>query len=196
MSNSVEDMLKGEKLRYRMANTLRLPACFTIRFRLLNANIEQYMWPYMAGAMETGTWCKVRVGDGDDCDPANRTFHFSSENPEPYEIVHEATHMLIWATHVGQTIQTVVHEAAAYLAEKLFTLYSGESDNLSNQPHLARPLAQLAEFVKVNTKDGKANVVCPPALVGQVIAILSGNRTAQNMNQGIRQTGIGEWWKS
>jgi hypothetical protein len=32
--------------------------------------------------------------------------------------------------------------------------------------------------------------------VGQVIAILSGNRTAQNMNQGIRQTGIGEWWKS
>jgi hypothetical protein len=104
--------------------------------------------------------------------------------------------MLIWATHVGQTIQTVVHEAAAYLAEKLFTLYSGESDNLSNQPHLARPLAQLAEFVKVNTKDGKANVVCPPALVGQVIAILSGNRSVQNMNQGIRQTGIGEWWKS
>jgi hypothetical protein len=196
MSYSFEDVVKQTKLRYRMVRILRTQACFRIRFRMLNVGIDSYMWPGLATAIENGTWCNVFIGDGNDCDPANKSFYFSSENPRRFEIVHEATHMLIWATHVGAIITTGVHEAAAYLAECLFTLYFGDKEDLSTQPHLAPPLFELATFVKDHTRDGKPSVVCNPASVNNIIAILSSNKSTQDMNQGIRQTGIGEWWKS
>jgi hypothetical protein len=67
---------------------------------------------------------------------------------------------------------------------------------LSNQPHLARPLFELATFVKDHTQVGKPSVVCNPACVLNIIAILCANSFGQDMSQGICQTGIGEWWKS
>jgi hypothetical protein len=48
-----------------------------------------------------------------------------------------------------------------------------------------------------NTQDGKANVVCPPPLVNDVIAILTANKSTQNMSEELLQEGIaaGELWK-
>ena len=172
MGESFEDVCKREELRYRIVRILRSQECFKIRFKLVNVSIEPWMWPGLANAIETGTWCKVRIGDGDDFDFPN-TFHFATARPERFEIVHEVTHMMIWATHVGKTIQTGVHEAAAYLAEALFTLYSGDQDNLNTQPHLAYPLFQLATSVKNNTRIGRPSVVCDPTSVMNIIAILT-----------------------
>jgi hypothetical protein len=179
-----------------MERILRSQDCFKIRFRLMNVGIDSYMWPYVADVIATGTWLNVSIGGGNGYDPKTQNVSFSDDNPSPSVIVHEATHILINATHVNKTIRTGVGEAAAYLAEYLFALYSGDEDNWSGQPHLERPLSQLANFVKDYTIKGKASVVCPPAWVNYIIAILKANAVGQDMDKELLQTGIGDPSKS
>jgi hypothetical protein len=187
--------MAGEKMRYWIPYILRLAACFKIHFKLLNVDIHSWMWPFMANAIEYGTWCKVEIGGGNGFDGSERTFHFADEHPRPWEVVHEATHALIWVTHKGQDIRTGTHEAAAYLAETLFTIYDMEpegSHDWSTQPRLEGPMTVLANAVVAGSKQG-SHVVCSPPLVHNIIAVLRHNARGQDLDEVKHQYGIHDW---
>jgi hypothetical protein len=194
---SFADVSRREKCRYYIAEVLRLLPCYQIRFALRGVNIQSWMWPFVANAIEWGAWCNVEFGNGDGFDFDTMTFHFDRFYPSRPTVVHEATHCLIWATHKGKKIKTETHEAAAYLAEKLFTLNSKDHYDLdlSGQPHLERSrLSELAQFVKKGTKDGKPNVRCDdvPALLNEVITAVRTDARAQDPDEVRVQGGVGE----
>jgi hypothetical protein len=132
------------------------------------------MYLYLAGALLNDT-VHLCTGDGDGYDDKTNTLTFSSEDPARVTVAHEATHAIIDGTHVGKTITTGNHEAAAFLAEALFDLYSGDGDNVNNSvPHLARPLYRVAEQVQAfNSQNPNGLFHCHPADLGDIIRTMA-----------------------
>jgi len=169
-----------DKLQSRVLAVIRSQECLQIRFRLGNVGIQRYMYPYLAGAILNGN-VHVCTGDGsgyEDKDSGTttpNTITLDSDNPDRCKIVHEATHAIIDGTHVGKAITTGHHEAAAFLAEALFCLYSGDDDNVNySVPHLAPPLFDLARQVQAfNARNPNGLYHCPPGDVGGIIALMA-----------------------
>lgn len=132
----------------KVQRTLRSKECFAIRFQLDNIRIQTYMYSYIVQAI-VANQIRVRVGDGNHYDDRTNphTLTLESGDPPSRTIVHEATHAVIDATHKGQKHSRGANEAAAFLAEAIYGLYTGESMGQEFPGHFARTLYQLAEKV-------------------------------------------------
>jgi hypothetical protein len=182
-----------DKLRSRVLAAIRTPECLQIRFRIGNVGIQRYMYLYLAGAIEADK-VHVDTGDAPRYKHETNTLTYPSDNPERPTIVHEATHAVIDGTHKGKTITRGNHEAAAFLAEALFVLYSDDDDNVNNSvPHLAPTLFRVAEQVKAfNSQNPNGLFHCHPADLAVIIAIMSAAPFARDMSETETMSGWGD----
>ena len=147
-----------DQLHSRVLNVIRTKECLQIRFRIGNVAIERYMYLYLAGAIQDDK-VTVCVGDGHSYNDSSNTIMLNSSDADRVAIVHEATHAVIDGTHRGTTITRGNHEAAAYLAEALFSLYSGDDDNVNySVPHLAPPL--LTRKIQADYSSARQRISC------------------------------------
>jgi len=106
----------------------------------------------------------VELGGGNGYDPDSDppAIHWELLKVPPKAIVHEATHAVINATHVGSAITKATHEAAAYLAESMFELLSGR-DPQTDVALLTGPATRLAQSaIDFNESNPNATFTCPP----------------------------------
>src|SRR6478735_6077685 len=121
---------EGERrLMQKVDRTLKSKECFAIRFRLDNIGIQTYMYMYIVQAIRENR-IHLEIGDGDHYDDTTNphTLTLGSADVPARTIVHEATHAVIDATHKGQKLSRGSNEVAAFLAESIYGLYTGESD--------------------------------------------------------------------
>src|SRR5262249_5947427 len=139
------------EIRARIGRVLKTNACAQIRFRLRNIYIGRFMFNYIAGMIENGS-VNITTGDTPYYDIDTNTLKISGSATEA-EIVHESTHILINATHQGQTMRRGDHETAAYLSAALWAMYSGNEVPVE-VPHMDAAVRRLAkkilEFNKTN----------------------------------------------
>src|SRR2546423_8403338 len=117
------------RLRSRAENVLSSPACRAVRFRLDNVAIQTFMYSTIANAIREDR-VHMRIGRSRHYDHLTNTIWLDTADVPPYVIVHEATHAVLDATHVGQNITVGTHEAAAYLAETVYALNAGDSTHV------------------------------------------------------------------
>jgi hypothetical protein len=181
------------QLRSRVLSVLRTKECLQIRFRIGDVHIERFMYLYLAGAI-TDNHVQLTVGDGHNYDDTTNTITYDSDSPDRPTIVHEATHAVIDGTHKGKIITKGNHEAAAYLAEALFSLYSGDDDNVNySVPHLAPPLFDLARRVQAFNEQNPSGLFrCPTGDLMELVAIMSAAPYAGNMSSARTMGGWGD----
>ncbi len=177
-------------LRLRTQAILRSQVCQKIRFKLANVQIQTFMYGYIGSAIADDR-VHLRVGNGHNYNPASNTITFDSEEPDAATIVHEATHAVIDATHVGKTITTGVHETSAYLAETMYTLLTGK-DPFLDVPHLTHPVAQLARSVIAFNKKSNGVYQCSLSETRGIIAILEHSNLRMDTAHTERMDGIGD----
>jgi hypothetical protein len=177
-------------LRLRAKAILQSRLCQNIRFKLANVHIQSTMWGYIGAAVGENL-VHLQVGTGHHYDPGSNTITFDDDVPEAKIIVHEATHAIIDATHVGQTITTGVHETSAYLAETIFTILTGKEAHL-DVPHLTPSVAQLARRVIAFNSKSLESYECTTAETGNIIAILEHSNLRMNTSHTERMDGIGD----
>jgi hypothetical protein len=99
-------------------------------------------------------------------DPDTRVMSLPKADPEPNVIVHEATHAVIFTTHVGKVLNVVTHEAAAYLAEAVFSMNLGNKPQFGYLPGVYNVASKLAALVKFhNDRNASGMCECPLGLV-------------------------------
>lgn len=177
------------RLRAKAKTLLTSSVCKQIRFKLDNVAIQYLMYGYVAGLIaEDHVHIKVESGDG--YDHVFNTMTFSSADPHAATIVHEATHAVIDATNAGKDVTKGTHETAAYLAETIFSLLSGDSPDLG-VPYLTPPLVELAGKVMAFNKSGKSGLfVCPLTDTEYVKKILASSRLAGAVDRVDRMDGV------
>jgi hypothetical protein len=122
----------------------------------------------------------VELGSGNGYDPDSDppAIHWESVKVAPKAIVHEATHAVINATHVGAAITKATHEAAAYLAESMFELLSGR-DPETDVARLTGPVTRLAQSaISFNESNPTPTFTCPPSDTTLIKSILAASRNA------------------
>ena len=191
-------MASAESLRKLMQNlrvTLRSKECRAIRFRMENIGIQTFMYSYIVDAIGNGR-ISLTIGNGDHYDDTTtpHSFTFNSDDPPARTIVHEATHAVIDATHKGQKMARGTNEAAAFLAESVYGLYTGESMAGQFPGHFARTLNRLAEDVhKFNVANHSGLYVCPSSDVMYLTTLIHNLPFSYgNSNQVETMKGIGD----
>lgn len=163
-----------EQLIQKIDRTLKSRECYAIRFQLENIGIQTYMYSFIAQAIHEDR-IHAQVGSGDNYNPLTNpsTLTFSFADPPGRTIVHESTHAVIEATHKGRKIARAANEAAAFLAESIYGLYTGES--MEGYPgYFAPPFFQLAEKVhEFNLNHRSGLFVCPPEDVANLKRLIS-----------------------
>jgi hypothetical protein len=115
-----------------------------------------------------------------------------SLNVDPPVIVHESTHALINATHVGKSIRCGSHETAAYLAESLWALNT-DNDVAVDVPHLNQRMYRLARRVKeFNSQNRMGLFVCDPAEVQYMETLMRISANGTDVDRVDVQLGIGD----
>ncbi len=189
MSDAIDD----EKLRWRMSRVLHSRECRAIRFKLDNVAIQTYMYAYIGDAITDHVVNVNANASGRGYDHRSNTITFTSHDIFPAAIVHEATHAIIDATHQGKNISKGTHEAAAYLAETLYSMNCGDDDASVDVPHLDAPLAQLANKVNAyNARHPSGLYVCPGSDVIYIKAILQSSALRMDVNRMDTMDGIGK----
>jgi hypothetical protein len=179
------------QLRARAQGVLTSQICNQIRFKLDNVRIQSFMFGYIGTAIGMGR-IKFRVGGGNGYDHKSNTMFLMSEDVPSNEIVHEATHAIIDATNPGLTITKGTGEAAAYLAETVYSIVAfGEPRSLDVR-FLTRPVAQLARELIAFNSNPKVSFVCPDFEVSGIKAILRNSRLVGDINRLDRMDGIGD----
>ena len=126
------------KLRARARNILCSSHCnYSIRFKLENIRIQALQFGYIGDLISRGK-INIRIGSGNGYDHRSNTLIFYDVDVEAHVIVHEATHAAIDATHQGVTITKGHGEAAAYLAEMIYSIVTTGGAVDLNVQHLTR----------------------------------------------------------
>jgi hypothetical protein len=173
------DAIDLEHIRYRAKSILSSMTCSKIRFRLEIVHIQRHMYAYIGGAI-VDRRVPVELGGGNGYDPDSDppAIHWESVKVAPKAIVHEATHAVINATHVGAFITKATHEAAAYLAESMFELLSGQ-DPETDVNHLTGPVTRLAQSaISFHESNPSATFTCPVSDTSLIKSILAASRNA------------------
>jgi hypothetical protein len=189
MSDAIDD----EKLRWRMSRVLHSKECRAIRFKLDNVVIQTYMYAYIGDAITDRLVNINPNSSGHAYDPKSNTIIVDSHDVAPAVIVHEATHAVIDATHQGKNISVGTHEAAAYLAETLYSMYCHDDDASVDVPHLDRPLILLARKVNsFNASHPSGSFLCPDSDVLYIKAIIRSSGLRSNVDRVDTMDGIGK----
>lgn len=134
------------------------------------------MYLYIAQVIREGRYIQTTIGNGSGYDDTSNLHRliFPSESPAARTIVHESTHAVIDATHKGKQIVKGVNEAAAFLAEAIYGMYTGES--MDGYPgYFAHAVHRLAEQVhEFNVKHASGLFVCPSGDVMNLRALIAG----------------------
>ncbi|MCA9051581.1 MAG: hypothetical protein KDA89_22740, partial [Planctomycetaceae bacterium] len=90
------------------------------------------------------------------------TITFTGPNVEDSVIVHEATHALLDATHVGKSITKGSHETAAFLAETVYMLAGSRTGHSIEPRRIMAPLYRMArELLAFNESHSTGTYPCP-----------------------------------
>lgn len=179
-------------LRLRAARILKSQACLDIRFQLDKVGIQTFMYSYIGSAISDDK-VHLNIGTGHNYNPATNTITFNAIDVDAPTIVHEATHAIIDATHVGQKFTTGVHEAAAYLAETVYALNANYGSHQIDVPHLAPSLYDLARRIKAFNSQNKSGLfVCPASDTFSIIAILGNSKLGMDVDHTEVMDGINE----
>ena len=167
-----------EYLRKRIGQILKSAACLEIRFKVANICIQRFMYTYIGDAILKDD-VHLDIADARQYDHTTNVLTLDSYDVAPTVIVHECTHAVINATHVGKSIRNGAHETAAYLAESLWALLT-DNDVAVDVPHLDRRMYDVAKEVKAfNAKNRMGLYELDPAEQHYMEALMrnSGNRT-------------------
>jgi hypothetical protein len=159
-------------LKARMKTILTSTTCQQIRFKMENIVIQWGMYGYIAGRIDTGH-VRVEIGNANFgvIAPDRHTYILTVEADVPAQtIVHEATHAVIWATQTGLTLTKEAHEAAAYLADSMYGLLTGDGVN-TQVAGLDRVVGPLAGQAIAFNKTHNTAFVCPGGEVATMKAI-------------------------
>jgi len=197
MARLERNPLSQQSLLEKIERVLKSKECSAVRFQLENIRIQTYMYSFIVQPIRAGR-INVRVGSGSGYDDTvtPHTIIYPSDNPEGRTIVHEATHAVIDTTHKGQKLSKGSNEAAAYIAEAVYGLYTQETMGFGPPPQLARPIAQEAQRIhEFNSKNRSGLYVVPSDTVMYISTIL---RTAKsnygNVDSVETMKGIGAPW--
>jgi hypothetical protein len=158
------------KLTNRIVDVLKWTQCASIRFKLELVGIQSFMYLHTSNAVREGAiTVQVNPNSSPYFDPDARLMSLPKADPEPNVIVHEATHALILTTHVGKVLSVITHEAAAYLAEAVFSMNLGNKPQLGHLPGVYNAAYRLAALVKYhNDRNSSGMFECPAGLVGEL----------------------------
>jgi hypothetical protein len=181
--------------RSRIGHVLATPACSWIRFRLANIYIGPFMYHYIAQVIMNGDsnpklMVKLVVDSDRVYDHTTNTLHMSDACPDA-GVVHESTHIVINATHKGQTILRKNHEAAAYLAETVWAKYAGREPAIDAISLRNRCLVIADKVVAWNKENPSEAYVCTPDDMIRIHGGLAGAGFGDLDVMDV-QTGIGE----
>jgi hypothetical protein len=182
------------QLRSKVGRVLTTGACSLIRFRLANIYIGPFMYNYIAGVIMNGDSnpklkINLRIDSDRGYDHATNTLILNDGCPDA-AFVHESTHALINATHKGQTIWRKNHEAAAYLAEAIWSKNPGKEPAIDAISLRNRCLGVADNVIAWNKGNPSQAYVCTP---GDIIRIYGGldARGFGDLSSMDVQTGIG-----
>ena len=176
------------EIRARIGRVLKTNACSQIRFRLANIHIGRFMFNYIAGMIENGSVI-ITPGDAPHYDMPTNTLQISGGATEA-EIVHESTHILISATHEGQTIRRGDHETAAYLSAALWALYS-DNEIAVDVPHMDVHVRRLAnKILAFNTANRSGTYDCAPADYLLIQSLMQASANGTDVNERKVQPGL------
>lgn len=177
-------------LRLRAQGILKSQACMAIRFKIDNVGIQTFMYAYIADAIYKDQ-VHIRIGEGRGYDYTSNTITFDSINVDPPIIVHESTHAVIDATHVGKTITVGTHETAAYLAETLYALNSNYNQHIIDDQNIMRSIYKLARKIQnFNSKHQSGLFSCPPDDILYIKRVLEHSALRMNVNREDKMDGI------
>jgi hypothetical protein len=178
-------------LRTRIGRILKSAACLEIRFTVANISIQRFMYTYIGQAIMDGT-VHLAIADANHYDHKTNVLTLDSLDVAPPVIVHESTHALINATHVGKAIRCGSHETAAYLAESLWALNT-DNDVAVDVPHMNQRMARLARRVQeFNSQNRMGLFVCDPGEVQNMEALMRNSRNGTDVDRVDVQVGIGD----
>lgn len=175
-------------LRSRVVNVLTTPACARIRFRVANIYIGRLMFNAVAAMIANGS-VNIATGDTPRYDIDTNTLMLSEDSPKA-EIVHEATHILINATHKDKVIRRGDHETAAYLAAALWALHSGNEIPV-DVPHMDVHVRRLAKkVIAFNNANPAGAYVCDPADCHTIQTLMQNSANGTNIHERRVQSGL------
>ncbi|MBR1155223.1 hypothetical protein [Bradyrhizobium sp. JYMT SZCCT0428] len=177
--------------RSRAKGILTSPACNNIRFKLDNVQIRSFMFGYIGDAIARNR-VHIKAEGFNGYDHESDTIFLVSPDVRPHELVHEATHAVIDATNRGLVISKGPGEAAAYLAETVYSIVTQGEANSLDVPHLTPPVASLARRLIEYNKDPRRTFTCPASDVTLIKAILGSSKLAGNMARMDTMNGITE----
>jgi hypothetical protein len=164
---SVSEWTQERMLTNQIVDVLKWTQCGSIRFRSEMVTIQSYMYIHISNAVREGS-ITVRVNPDTVpyFDPDRRVMSLPKADAEPSVIVHEATHAAIFTTHVGMALDVVTHEAAAYLAEAVFSMNFGNKPPFKYLPGVYEVALKLASLVKHHNDTHSGGMFeCPLYLV-------------------------------
>jgi hypothetical protein len=139
------------ELREHVARILCTQHTLKIAFRLDNLCITRFMYHSIARAILDDD-IHLELGSGNAYDHETDVMELESTTPKPAAVVHEAMHAIIDAMHKGDTVRKGTHEAAAYLAEAIWALSSGNELYVDVEP-LNQPIRRLAKKVLAHNEN-------------------------------------------
>lgn len=170
----------------KIERTLKSRECFAIRFQLENIGIQTFMYSFIAQAILDDR-IHATIGDGNHYDDTTNphTLTLLTADPPGHTIVHEATHAVIDATHKGRKISRGANEAAAFLAEAIYAMYTGESMGGDYPTYFAPPFYRMAAQIhEFNLSHRSGLFVCPQADVANLKTLIG---TLPNSYGGVNQ---------
>ena len=178
------------ELRARAVRVLATHACSQIRFRLANIYIGRFMFNYIAGMIDNGS-VNITTGDTPRYEFETNTLMLSG-GATPVEIVHEATHLLIYATHEGKVIRRGDHETAAYLAAALWALYS-DNEIAVDVPHMDIHVRRMAKkVIAFNNANPSGAYECDPADLQNIQVLMQASANGTQINERLVQRGLSQ----
>lgn len=181
MSDS--EWTQERKLTNRIVDVLHWKQCTSIRFQLEMVTIQSFMYLHIANAVREGSiTVKIDPARVPHYDPDAAVISMPKADVEPYVIVHEATHAVIFTTHREMVLNIVTHEAAAYLAEAVFSMNFGNKPRFEYLPGVYDVAWRLAGMVKFhNDRSAGGLFECPLGLVW-------------GLKDALRHSGLGQLW--
>jgi hypothetical protein len=181
------------QLRARAGRVLKSQACLDIRFRFPfdGILIQRFMYTYVGQAIMDDL-VHLDFSNNPGYDPDLKTFFLEGPDVGTATIVHEATHIIINATHVGKVITKGAHEMAGYLAETLWALNSDNEISV-DVPVIRTPLRRLALKIQAyNSGNKSGSFPCPPDDTNHIKALLKNSGLGMEADRKYLQTGIGD----